>query len=168
MARDGGPDPDGPLPGARLMDYDACRELQRELVYRLKRELTFYRSLYVLIQRQRDAALRGDEAELAQSYGELDTILAGLRESQFAISVLKDKEPELFAKASRVDPVPELVAAAHEVLEAAKTALEEGQRAARQHYRKLQAELARLGREDEALKAYQSAQSPGRLLDGTR
>lgn len=150
------------------MDYDACRELQRELVYRLKRELTFYRSLYVLIQRQRDAALRGAEAELARSYGELDTILAGLRESQFAVTALKDKEPALFAKAIAVDPVPELVAAAHEVLEATRTALEEGQRAARQHYRKLQAELARLGREDEALKVYQPSPRPDRLLDGTR
>jgi hypothetical protein len=150
------------------MDYDACREMQRELVYRLKRELTFYRSLYVLIQRQRDAALSGSEAELARSYGELDTILAGLRESQFAISALKDKEPELFAKATRVDPVPELVAQAHDVLEAAKTALAEGRKAARAHYRKLQAELARLGREDQAIKAYQSNPEPGRLLDGTR
>lgn len=150
------------------MDYDACRELQRELVYRLKRELTFYRSLYVLIQRQRDAALRGAEADLARSYGELDTILAGLRESQFAIAALKDKEPELFAKATRVDPVPELVTQAHEVLEATKTALAEGQQAAKAHYRKLQAELSRLDREDQALRSYQDAPQTGRLLDGTR
>lgn len=150
------------------MDYDACREFQRELVYRLKRELTFYRSLYVLIQRQRDAALRGAEADLALSYGELDTIMGGLKESQFAISVLKDKEPELFGRATRMEPVPELVAQAHEILEAAKTALEEGSRAARQHYRKLQAELGRLGREHEALKAYQAEPGSGTLLDGTR
>jgi hypothetical protein len=150
------------------MDYDACRELQRELVYRLKRELTFYRSLYVLIQRQRDAAVRGAEADLALSYGELDTIIAGLKESQFAIAVLKDKEPDLFGRATRLAPVPELVAQAHEILEATRTALEEGTRAARQHYRKLQAELGRLGREHEALKAYQSAPEPGQLLDGTR
>jgi hypothetical protein len=150
------------------MDYDACREFQRELVYRLKRELTFYRSLYVLIQRQRDAALRGSEADLAQSYGELETIMAGLRESQFAIAALKDKEPDLFVKASRMEPVPELVSQAHEILEASKTALEEGHQAARQHYRKLQAELGRLGREDEALRAYQASSGPGQLLDGTR
>ena len=150
------------------MDYDACREFQKELVYRLKRELTFYRSLYVLIQRQRDAAMRGAEADLALSYGELDTIMAGLKESQFAISVLKDKEPALFGRATRLEPVPELVAQAHEILEASKAALEEGSKAARQHYRKLQAELGRLGREHETLKAYQSAPGPGQLLDGTR
>jgi hypothetical protein len=150
------------------MDYDASRELHRELVYRLKRELTFYRSLFVLIQRQRDAAVRGAEAELALSYGELDTILAGLRESQFAISALKEKEPELFGRATRMEPVPELVAQAHEVLEATRRTLQEGQRAARSHYRRLQAELGRLEREHEALKAYHASPEPGRLLDGTR
>lgn len=143
------------------MDYDACREFQRELVYRLKRELTFYRSLYILIHRQREAALRGAEAELALSYGELDTIMAGLKESQFAIGVLKDKEPELFRRATRMDPVPELVASANEILEATKSALEEGQKAARQHYRKLQAELGRLGREYESLKSLQKAPDTG-------
>jgi len=150
------------------MDYDACRELQNELVYRLKRELTFYRSLYVLIQRQRDAAMRGAGADLVLSYGELDTIIAGLKESQFAIGALKDKEPELFVRACRMEPVPELVSQAHEILEASKAALEEGSRAARQQYRKLQAELGRLAREQETLKAYEPHPGTGRLLDGTR
>ena len=41
------------------MDYDARRELHRELVYRLKRELIFYRSLHALMEKQRDAGILG-------------------------------------------------------------------------------------------------------------
>jgi hypothetical protein len=150
------------------MDYDACRELHRELVYRLKRELTFYRSLYILIQRQRDAALRGAEAELAISYGELDPIMGGLKESQFVISAMREKEPKLFERAASLNPVPELVGQAHDILRATHNALEEGTTAAKEHYRKIQAELARLSKEHATLKAYRPVPKSGHLLDGTR
>jgi hypothetical protein len=150
------------------MDYDACRELHRELVYRLKRELTFYRSLYVLILRQREAALRGAEADMAVSYGELDTIMGGLKESEFVVSAMREKEPKLFEQAAAMNPVPELVGQAHDILRATHNAMEEGAMAARQHYRKIQAELARLGKEHETLKTYPAAPKPGHSLDETR
>ena len=82
------------------MEYDATEELRRELAYRLDKELRFYRSLYVLVERQRDAAQRGAEADIALSYGELDAIMGGLKESQFAIAAMREKEPELFLQAS--------------------------------------------------------------------
>jgi hypothetical protein len=150
------------------MDYDARRELHRELVYRLKRELTFYRSLYVLVVRQRDAALEGDEAKIALSYGELDTIIGGLRESQFAVSTIREKEPRLFEAAARMSPVPEIVAEASEILAAAHKLIQESTHAARRHYRRLQAELAKLSRERKALHAYKPSPGSGRILDGTR
>ncbi len=151
-----------------LMDYDACRELHNELVYRLKRELVFYRSLFVLIERQRDAVERGVESELALWYGELNTIAGGLRESQFAISTMRQKEPELFERASRLDPVPEMVQQAAEILAAAHRSLQEGTWAARRHYRKLKAELTRLGEENEALRANRPRPRSGHIPDGTR
>jgi hypothetical protein len=150
------------------MDYDACRELHRELVYRLEREVTFYRSLYVLILRQRDAALRGAEAELAVSYADLDIIIGGLNESQFVVSAMREKEPTLFGKAAGMNPVPELVTQAQDILTATRNALEEGATAAREHYRKIRAELARLGKEHETLKSYQSVSKSGHPLGGTR
>jgi hypothetical protein len=150
------------------MDYNACLELHRELVYRLKRELTFYRSLYVLIERQREAAEKGAEAEIALHYGELSTIMGGLSESQFAIHNMREKEPELFERASRIAPVPELVKEASDILTAAHESLKQGTRAAKLHYRKLQAELGRLGREHEAVHAYNKTTPSGRFLNGTR
>jgi hypothetical protein len=150
------------------MDYDARRELHRELVYRLKRELTFYRSLYVLIVRQHDAAVKGAEAELAKSYGELDTIIGGLRESQFAVSTMREKEPRIFDAAAKMSPIPEIVAEASEILAAALKLTQESTHAARRHYRRLQAELANLGREREALHAYKPSPGAGHILDGTR
>jgi len=138
------------------MDYNPVRELHRELVYRLKRELTFYRSLFVLVERQREAADRGDEAEIALRYGELSAIVGGLSESQFAMQAMREKEPKLFARAAQIDPVPELVKQASEILQASLDAVKEGSRAARIHYRRLQAELTKLGREHKALHTHKS------------
>jgi hypothetical protein len=150
------------------MDYDAAKELHRELVYRLGRELSFYRSLFVLVERQRDAAKAGSEDRLALSYAELNTILGGLRESQFAIGEMRRKEPTLFAQAAAMPPVPELVREAEEILRAAHAALEEGRRAARERYQRLKSELSQLSLEHRALHAYKPSEPAGRFLDGTR
>lgn len=150
------------------MDYDATRELHRELVYRLSRELTFYRSLFLLIDRQREAAERGDETELALRYGELRTLLKGLAESQFAIKALREKEPKLFGKAVQLQPIPEIVQQASEILAASLAAVKESKRSARQHYRKLHAELAKLGTEHKAIQSYTGKAPAGRITDGSR
>jgi hypothetical protein len=150
------------------MDYDARRELHRELVYRLQRELVFYRSLHALMERQRDAAERGAEADLALSYGELGTIMKGLEESQFAVSTMREKEPTLFQAATRMPPVPELVRQACEILQATHQILQDGTRAARSHCRRLQQELAQLSREHDAMRAYTGLPPAGHVLDGRR
>ena len=150
------------------MDYDATNELHRELVYRLKRELTFYRSLFILIDRQREAAERGDEAELALRYGELRTLLKGLSESQFAIQVLREKEPTLFEQAAQLPPIPELVQQASEILTSSLEAVKDSTRSARHHYQRLQAELAKLGAEHKAIQSYTGSAPAGKIIDGTQ
>ena len=150
------------------MDYDAATELHRELVYRLKRELTFYRSLFILIDRQREAAERGDEAELALRYGELRTLLKGLAESQFAIQALREKEPTLFDQAAQQPPIPELVQQASEILTASLDAVKDSTRSAKHHYKRLQTELAKLGSEHKAIQSYTGNPAAGKIIDGTR
>jgi hypothetical protein len=81
---------------------------------------------------------------------------------------MRDKEPKLFRKAAGMNPVPELVAQAHDILTATSNALEEGAAAAREHYRKIRAELARLSKEHDTLKSYQSVSKSGHQLDGAR
>jgi hypothetical protein len=149
------------------MDYNAVRELQHELVYRLKRELTFYRSLYVLIERQRSAASGGADDKLAVSYAELGTIMGGLRESQFAISEMRKKEPTLFLRATQIPPVPQLVKEAEEILTATRAVLEEGAKVARDQYARLQVELGELTAGHRALRSQKGAATAGRRLDGS-
>lgn len=148
------------------MDYNAVEELQHELVYRLKRELTFYRSLFVLIERQRNAAATGAERRLALSYAELNTILGGLRESQFAIAEMRKKEPTLFDRARRIPPVPQLVQEAEEILTATRTAVEEGTRFAREQYARLRAELSELTEGNRILHAQENSAEALPPLDG--
>jgi len=147
------------------MDYNAVRELQAELVYRLKRELTFYSSLYVLIERQRDAGADGGERRLALSYAELNTIMGGLRESQFAISAMRKKEPTLFRRAVQMPPVPELIERALEVLTAARTALERETQTAQDQYARLKSELRQLTENHHALHAQDEPAAKGQSLD---
>jgi hypothetical protein len=147
------------------MDYNAVRELQAELVYRLKRELTFYSSLYVLIERQRNAGAEGGERRLALSYAELNTIMGGLRESQFAISAMRRKEPTLFGRAVQMPPVPELVQRAEEVLTAARAALERETQTAQDQYQRLQAELRQLTEHHRTLKVQDEHATEGQPLD---
>lgn len=150
------------------MEYDATEELRRELAYRLEKELRFYRSLYVLVERQRDAAQRGAEADIVLSYGELDAIMGGLKESQFAIAAMREKEPELFIQASQKSPIPEMVNQARDILSETHKVLKQGTDVLRKHCKKIQDELARLGQEQGALHAYAPPPGTGQMLDGTR
>lgn len=150
------------------MEYDATEELRRELAYRLVKELRFYRSLYVLVERQRDAAQRGAEADLALSYGELDAIMGGLKESQFAIAAMREKEPALFVRASQESPIPDMVNEARDILAETHRVLKQGTDAVRKHCKKIQDELSILGREHSALHAYAPPPDAGQILDGRR
>ena len=150
------------------MDYSATKELNRELVYRLEKELRFYRSLYVLVERQRDAAERGADADLAVSYGEMNTIMGGLKESQFAIGAMRDKEPGLFDQAAQIPPVPEMVNQARDILAETHRVLKQGTLAVAEQYQKIQRELTQLGQEHSALHAYTPQPDAGQILDGTR
>ena len=167
MDRRGDPGPGRARHDPGMMDYNAVRELQHELVYRLKRELTFYRSLYILIERQRDAAAEGALRRLALSYAELNTIMGGLRESQFAIAEMRKKEPTLFERAVQISPVPDLVKEAEEILTAARAALEEETRVAHEQYARLRAELGALTEGHRALRSRSAAATAGKLLDGS-
>lgn len=91
------------------MQYNQITQLERELVAALKEEYSFYQSLYILIDRQRDMIKFERDEKLLDLFGEIERCHQRLTKSEERITVLREKNPKLFPLAASAPDVRKLV-----------------------------------------------------------
>jgi len=85
------------------MDQNAITQLERELIFVLKEEYSFYQSLYVMLDKQRDLIKYDKDEHLLDLFAEIERCHQRIRKSQQKIEAIKDKNPRLF-KLAAVQP----------------------------------------------------------------
>lgn len=85
------------------MNQNAITVLEKELVTILKEEYTFYQSLYIVLDKQRDAIKYNQDEHLLDMYSEIERCQRRIRESEEKIEALKDRDERLF-KLATVNP----------------------------------------------------------------
>ena len=91
------------------MDYGTTSEMHRELLLLLRDELSFYQSLYILIDRQRDLLKHDREEELAKVFAEIDRYTQRIKESEMKLRALARKHRDVLAVVAASEEIRRLV-----------------------------------------------------------
>ena len=78
------------------MDYKALNQLEQELLSVLKKEYTFYQSLYIMLDKQRDQIKFNKDDRLLDLFAEIQRFHARIKQSDEKVALLKARSPEIF------------------------------------------------------------------------
>jgi len=91
------------------MEFNLITKLERELIFILKEEYSFYQSLYILIDKQKDMVKYERDDKLLDLYTEIERCHRRIQKSESKVADLKEKNPKLFPVASSAPEVRKLV-----------------------------------------------------------
>ncbi len=91
------------------MEFNQITQLERELTFVLKEEYSFYQSLYILIDKQKDMVKFEKDEKLLDIFTEIDRCHKRIQESESKISELKEKNSKMFRIAASAPDVRKLV-----------------------------------------------------------
>jgi hypothetical protein len=90
------------------MDYKALNQLEQELITVLKEEYTFYQSLYIMLDKQRDQIKFNKDDRLLDLFAEIQRFHARIKQSDEKVALLKARNPQLFDMASTLPEAKKL------------------------------------------------------------
>lgn len=82
------------------MEQNAITQLERELIFVLKEEYSFYQSLYVMLDKQRDLIKYDKDEHLLDLFAEIERCHQRIRKSEQRVEALKERNPRLFQLAA--------------------------------------------------------------------
>lgn len=88
---------------------NAISQLEQELLQILKDEYSFYQSLYILLDKQRDYIKFNRDEHLLDLYAEIERCQRRIQESENKIADIKDRNPKLFRIAAIHPEVKKMV-----------------------------------------------------------
>lgn len=91
------------------MEFNQITQLERELTFILKEEYSFYQSLYILIDKQKDMIRYERDEKLLDLFTEIDRCHQRIKQSENKIAALKEKNSKLFNIAAASPDVKKLV-----------------------------------------------------------
>jgi hypothetical protein len=78
------------------MNTNAITRLEQELIAVLKKEFSFYQSLYILLDRQRDVVRFDRDENLLDLYAEIERCQQRIRESEEKVTQIRERNPQMF------------------------------------------------------------------------
>lgn len=91
------------------MEFNQITQLERELIFILKEEYSFYQSLYILIDKQKDMVKFEKDEKLLDLFTEIERCHQRIQESEAKIADLKEKNSKMFRIAASAPEVRKLV-----------------------------------------------------------
>jgi DNA repair exonuclease SbcCD ATPase subunit len=91
------------------MEYNQITQLERELIFTLKEEYSFYQSLYILIDKQKDMVKFEKDDKLLELFTDMERCRQRIQQSEGKIAELKEKNPKLFNIAASAPEVRKLI-----------------------------------------------------------
>ena len=82
------------------MDFRPTASLEKEIISLLKDELSFYQSMFILADKQKDCLKLGRDTELAQVYADISRFSHRVAESERRLADIMQKDQNSFVLAS--------------------------------------------------------------------
>jgi hypothetical protein len=126
------------------MEYNAINNLEKELLRVLKEEYSFYQSLYILIDKQKDLLKFDKEEKLIDIYTEIERCHKRIIESENKISTLRRDNAKLFNLAVSAPDVRKVAQCIITLIRKNLDLVRENENYVQSRHARLQAELKEL------------------------
>jgi len=150
------------------IDYNALKQLERELVFVLKEEYSFYQSLYIKLDQQRDAVKYNKDEDLLDLFAEIERYYTRINNSDEKIKALKERNPELFRMALALPEVKKIVSSMTALVKKNLTLVQESEQYLKEKYERIRSELGELQNSQKILQYITAAQQPPLFIDGKK
>ena len=126
------------------MDFRPTASLEKEIISLLKDELSFYQSMFILADKQKDCIKLGRDTELAQVYADISRFSQRIAQSEKRLAEIMQKDQKSFVLASSHLEVRRLVTSIAAIVEKNISLLRDNLSAAESREAFIQSELEEL------------------------
>ncbi|MCM2272078.1 MAG: hypothetical protein NDJ18_05935 [candidate division Zixibacteria bacterium] len=126
------------------MSQNAISQLERDLIKTLNEEYSFYQSLYILLDKQRDLIKYNKEEHLLDLFTEIERCHVRIRESEGKVATLRDRQPAAFRIAAVHPEVKKLVNCIVTLVKKNISLVQENEGYARERHDRIKQELENL------------------------
>jgi len=149
------------------MEYSQVVELEEKLLELLRQEYSFYQSLYLLIDKQRDYLRFERDQKLIDLFEEIERAEKRILESEEKISKLRNANRKVFNLAATSPEIKKLVASIATLIKKNLSIIKENEDFASTKRNRLREELEQVKKMYNVLAYKKSMQSRSKIIDGT-
>ncbi|MCP4567838.1 MAG: hypothetical protein GY841_09700 [FCB group bacterium] len=147
------------------MEYNAISNLEQELLRVLKEEYSFYQSLYILIDKQRDLLKFDKEEKLLDIYTEIEKYNKRIVESENKIAALRRDNAKLFNLAASAPEVKKVAQCITTLIRKNIELIRANEEYATSRYERLKEELRNLQQSSKIVKYIKDAEVTPQFVD---
>ena len=147
-------------------NQNAISQLEKELLTVLKEEYSFYQSLYVLLDKQRDMIKFEKDEKLLDLFAEIERCHMRIKSSEEKIQGLKEKHPRLFKMAAISPDVRKVVNGIVTLVKKSVALVAENEEYMKTRYDRIRVELGELKNSHKIMRYIQSDTQSAQFVDG--
>lgn len=147
------------------MEYNAISSLEQELVRVLKEEYSFYQSLFILIDKQRDLLKFEKEEKLLDVYTEIERCHNRILESEQKIAALRNGNPKLFNLAASAPEVRKIAQSIVTLIKKDMEMVQQNEEYAAGRYERIRQELKSLQHSSKLVRYIKDLDSTPQFVD---
>ena len=148
------------------MEYGSLKQVERELIFVLKEEYSFYQSLYIMLDKQRDFIRYNTDEHLLDLFVEIERCHLRIKKSEEKIAALKNKDPQAFKMAAILPEVKKIVNSIATLVIKNVNLASECESYLRGRYERIKAELGELKNSQKILQYLRDVDPSPQFVDG--
>jgi len=148
------------------MDHNAISQLERKLISVLKEEFSFYQSLYMTLDKQRDSIKFNRDDHLLDLFTEIERCHRRINKSQEKIAELKCQDPKIFRLAAVHPEVRKIVNSIATMVKKNMSLVSDSEEYLQGRYRRIKEELGELKNSKRILQYMTDGDPAPQFVDG--
>jgi hypothetical protein len=147
------------------MEFNEITKLEREIAFVLKEEYSFYQSLYILIDKQKDMIKYEKDEKLLDLFTEIERCHQRILQSEKKISELREKNQKLFKIAAASPEIKKLVTSIITMVKKNVSLVNENENYLKSRHQRLKSELRELQNSSKILKYIKDAEPAPQFIN---
>ena len=145
---------------------NAITQMEQTLLKILKEEYSFYQSLYILLDKQRDVIRYDRDDNLLDLYAEIERCQRRIRESEARVTSIREKNPRLFKLAAVYPEIRKTVNSIVTLVKKNMKLVEENREFLTDRHRRIKLELDELKNSQKIMQYVSEADPSPQFIDG--
>ena len=150
------------------MDYELLKQVERELLAVLKEEYSFYQSLYIALDKQRDAIKFDKDDHLLDLFAEVERYRQRITRSEETIRNLQERHPKAFRMAAVLPEVKKVINSIRTLVKKSVDVVNECDEYLQGRYNRIKQELGELQNSQKILQYMSEAPPSPQFVDGKK